>query len=158
MTTAKKKIMKKGLRANKGVALHRGNVRASVRGGRKGDLLAREAVEVLRRAEAAESSRGLKQLTGQSAEGSALRDALAGGVIDAEPPIAMSSGDMIRELRRLQNFTQDQLAKRAGTTQAAISALESGEQTLGLERAKVLATALGVHPGVLAFPGWKVRK
>jgi hypothetical protein len=29
---------------------------------------------------------------------------------------------------------------------------------LGVERAKVLARALKVHPAVLVFPGWDVEK
>ena len=56
----------------------------------------------------------------------------------------------LRELRAAKEWTQVQLAKRAGVRQAAISELESGRRVrvdLGvLER---LCAALGVTPGEL---------
>ena len=41
-------------------------------------------------------------------------------------------------------------------TQSTISAIENDRVKLGVERAKILATALKVHPGVLVFPGWEL--
>jgi len=35
-------------------------------------------------------------------------------------------------------------------------AYENGRLNLGVERAKVLATALKCHPAVLVFPGWEI--
>lgn len=74
--------------------------------------------------------------------------------VEARPMVNLTPGDMIREIRELQGFTQSELSEKTGISQAAISALENGTQTLGLDRAKVLAIALDVHPSVLAFPGW----
>jgi transcriptional regulator with XRE-family HTH domain len=43
-----------------------------------------------------------------------------------------------------------------GIPQTTISSIENGRVNLGVERAKVLATALRCHPAVLVFPGWQV--
>jgi len=72
----------------------------------------------------------------------------------AKPVLALTPGTAIRVLRELQGFTQVELARRAGMTQATISALETGHAVLGAERAKRLAVALDVHPAVLLFPNW----
>ncbi|MDE2463641.1 MAG: helix-turn-helix transcriptional regulator [Alphaproteobacteria bacterium] len=41
--------------------------------------------------------------------------------------------------------------------QSAISSIENGRVILGVERAKVLATALHCDPAVLVFPGWQLE-
>ena len=65
-------------------------------------------------------------------------------------------GESVRILRDLQELSQNQLAQLAGISQATISAIENDRVRLGVERAKILATALKCHPGVLVFPGWKL--
>jgi DNA-binding XRE family transcriptional regulator len=52
-------------------------------------------------------------------------------------------------------LTQNELAQKAGLTQATISSLESNRISLGVERAKSLAKVLHVHPAVLLFPDWE---
>lgn len=49
----------------------------------------------------------------------------------------------IRELRKNRNMTQSDLAQLVDTTQAAISRYENGENSLSLETAARIATALG---------------
>lgn len=66
----------------------------------------------------------------------------------------LTPGKSVRILRELHEMTQTDLAKRAGLTQATVSAIESGAKPIGLERAKRLAKALKVHPAVIAFPDW----
>ncbi len=66
----------------------------------------------------------------------------------------LSIGEGLRVLRELQEMTQAQLAAMTGIPQAAISAIENGRLSLGLDRAKKLALALKVHPAVIAFPDW----
>ena len=66
----------------------------------------------------------------------------------------LTIGEGLRVLRELQEMTQAELAAASGIPQAAISALENGRLSLGLERAKKLARALKVHPAVIAFPDW----
>lgn len=68
----------------------------------------------------------------------------------------VSVGESVRIIRELQELSQNQLAQLTGIPQATISAIENDRVRLGVERAKVLATALKCHPGVLVFPGWYV--
>lgn len=74
----------------------------------------------------------------------------------AKKHIEVSVGESVRILRELQELSQNQLATMTGIPQATISAIENDRVKLGVERAKVLAAALKVHPGVLVFPGWEV--
>ncbi len=70
--------------------------------------------------------------------------------------IEVSVGESVRIIRDLQELSQNQLSKLAGIPQATISAIENDRVRLGVERAKTLARALNVHPGVLVFPGWEI--
>ena len=74
----------------------------------------------------------------------------------AKKRITVSVGESVRILRELQELSQNQLGQLNGISQATISAIENDRVRLGVERAKVLATALKCHPGVLVFPGWKL--
>jgi transcriptional regulator with XRE-family HTH domain len=74
----------------------------------------------------------------------------------AKKHIEVSVGESVRILRELQELSQNQLSAMTGLPQATISAIENDRIKLGVERAKVLATALKVHPGVLVFPGWEL--
>lgn len=74
----------------------------------------------------------------------------------AKKRITVSVGESVRILRELQELSQNQLAQLTGISQATISAIENDRVRLGVERAKMLATALKCHPGVLVFPGWKL--
>lgn len=67
----------------------------------------------------------------------------------------LTQGDMIRILREKNELSQNQLAQMTGLTQSTISGLENNRIKLGVERAKVLAKILKVHPGVVAFPDWE---
>ena len=57
-------------------------------------------------------------------------------------------GESVRIVRQLQELSQNQLADLTGIPQSTISAIETGKVKLGVERAKVLARALKVHPAV----------
>jgi transcriptional regulator with XRE-family HTH domain len=74
----------------------------------------------------------------------------------AKKRIDVSVGESVRILRELQGLSQNQLAALSGIPQATLSAIENDRVRLGVERAKVLARALGCHPAVLVFPGWEV--
>ena len=67
----------------------------------------------------------------------------------------VTPGRMLRALRELAELTQAELGARTGIGQTTISSLESGRETIGVERAERLAEELGVHPGVIAFAGWR---
>lgn len=90
--------------------------------------------------------------------GKKTREAMVGPFIKYAPKVKLTPGMMIREIREKQGLTQAQLAEKTGLKQSTISSLEKDRATLGIDRAKVLARALRVHPSVLAFPGWNVEK
>ena len=69
----------------------------------------------------------------------------------------VSVGESVRIIRELQELSQNQLAEMTGIPQSTISAIERNRVNLGVERAKVLARALKVHPAVLVFPNWDVE-
>jgi transcriptional regulator with XRE-family HTH domain len=74
----------------------------------------------------------------------------------AKKRVEVSVGESVRIIRELQDLSQNQLSDLTGIPQATISAIENNRVQLGVERAKVLARALNVHPGVLVFPGWEL--
>lgn len=74
----------------------------------------------------------------------------------ARKRITVTVGESVRIIRELQELSQNQLSRLTGISQAAISAIENDRVRLGVERAKILATALKCHPGVLVFPDWKL--
>ena len=90
--------------------------------------------------------------------GKKLKEALKEGAVPYKKTRKLTSGMVIREMRILQGMTQNELAKATGLPQAAISALECDRVSIGVERAKVLARALKVHPSVLAFPDWDMEQ
>jgi transcriptional regulator with XRE-family HTH domain len=74
----------------------------------------------------------------------------------AKRRVIVSVGESVRIIRELQDLSQNQLSQLTGIPQATLSAIENNRVQLGVERAKVLARALKVHPGVLVFPGWEL--
>jgi transcriptional regulator with XRE-family HTH domain len=66
----------------------------------------------------------------------------------------LTVADAVRLTRELQDLTQSALATLTGISQPTLSAIERGRVRLGVERAKMLAKALKVHPAVLLFPDW----
>lgn len=68
----------------------------------------------------------------------------------------LTHGSVLRILGEKNNLSQNQLAELTGLRQTTISGIENNRIKIGVERAKVLAKALNVHPAVLAFPNWEV--
>ena len=77
--------------------------------------------------------------------------------VSAKPGVVLSPGAMVRVARETHEWSQAKLAALSGIPQPAISAIESGRETLGIERAEKLARALRVHPSVLVWPNWETR-
>lgn len=65
--------------------------------------------------------------------------------------IQMSPGEMIRTLRELKGWTQNDLASETGISQANISAIENDKVEIGKQRAIIIAEALNVHPASIMF-------
>lgn len=81
-----------------------------------------------------------------------------GEFVPTKTLIRMTPGQSLRVIRELQEFSQNELAKLSGLPQSTISGMEAGRINIGVERAKVLAKALRVHPAVIVFPGWDVSE
>lgn len=64
----------------------------------------------------------------------------------------MDTGALIRRLREERGLTQDVLALRAGTTQAAISKLESGAQSPTVDRLEQVLLCMGLRLRLEADP------
>ena len=77
-----------------------------------------------------------------------------------ESPIRekVSIGESVRIIRELQELSQNALSTLTGIPQSTLSAIEHDKVNLGVERAKILAIALQVHPAVLVFPGWNIEQ
>ncbi len=76
----------------------------------------------------------------------------------ARRSVTVSVGESVRIMRELQELSQNALSELTGIPQSTISAIENDRVNLGVERAKVVARALRVHPAVLVFPGWDVAR
>jgi len=76
----------------------------------------------------------------------------------AKRQVAISPGESVKILRKLQEMSQNDLAEASGIPQSTISAIECERINLGVERAKQLARALKCHPAVLVFPSWDVEQ
>ena len=75
----------------------------------------------------------------------------------AKQSVEVTAGESVKILRKLQELSQNDLAKLTGIPQSTISAIENDRVRLGVERSKVFARALRCHPAVLVFPGWDVN-
>jgi transcriptional regulator with XRE-family HTH domain len=81
-----------------------------------------------------------------------------GEFVPAKTRVHMTTGQSLKVIRELQELSQNELAKISGLPQSTISGMESGRINIGIERAKVLARALRVHPAVIVFPGWETER
>jgi transcriptional regulator with XRE-family HTH domain len=66
--------------------------------------------------------------------------------------VTLTTGEVIRMLRELKDWTQAELAERSGVSPTNISALENNRIEIGKHRAEHLAKAFGIHPGIIMFP------
>ncbi len=73
----------------------------------------------------------------------------------AKPHVHLTTGKVIRMLRELKGWTQEELAKRSGITSTNISLLENGRVDIGKKRAEQLAEAFKVHPAIIMFPEYE---
>lgn len=62
----------------------------------------------------------------------------------------MPPGELIRERREQQGLSQRALARRAGTTQAAVSRIERGLTAPNWETVRALLLAMGYEPDLQA--------
>lgn len=65
-----------------------------------------------------------------------------------------TTGEVIRMLRELKEWTQADLAERSGISATNISLLENDRVDIGKKRAESLARAFNIHPAIIMFPGY----
>jgi transcriptional regulator with XRE-family HTH domain len=86
--------------------------------------------------------------------GKKVKTALGGKFSSYHPEVQLTTGEAVRLAREMNELSQNDLSAKTGLRQATISGIENNKISLGVERAKVLARALKVHPSVLLFPEW----
>ena len=80
------------------------------------------------------------------------------GFVTAEAHAALTTGEVIRMLRELKNWTQQTLAKRSGISVTNLSLLENEKIEIGKKRVKQLAKAFDVHPAIIMFPEYEAKE
>lgn len=75
--------------------------------------------------------------------------------VPAKKHASLTTGEVIRMLRELKGWTQEELANRSGITATNISSLENGRVEIGKKRAEQLAAAFKIHPAIIMFPEYE---
>jgi transcriptional regulator with XRE-family HTH domain len=70
----------------------------------------------------------------------------------------LSTGQVIRMLRELKGWTQDELARRSSVGATNISLLENDKIDIGKKRVEQLAAAFDIHPAIIMFPEYEARE
>lgn len=81
-----------------------------------------------------------------------------GPFVKSKVRVQLTPGDSVRIAREMLGWSQNKLAEQSGIPQSTISGIESNRIAVGVERAKKLATVLGIHPSVIVFPQWEIKK
>jgi transcriptional regulator with XRE-family HTH domain len=75
--------------------------------------------------------------------------------VPAKPHASLTTGEVIRMLRELKGWTQNELARRSGINATNISLLENDKVEIGKKRVEKLAKAFDVHPAIIMFPEYE---
>jgi len=78
--------------------------------------------------------------------------------VAAEAHARLTTGEVIRMLRELKGWTQEELARRSGISATNISSLENERVDIGKKRVVQLAKAFDVHPAIIMFPEYESRE
>jgi transcriptional regulator with XRE-family HTH domain len=76
----------------------------------------------------------------------------------AKPHTKVSTGEVIRMLRELKEWSQAELAERSGINATNLSLLENDKVEIGKKRAEQLARAFDVHPAIIMFPEYEAKE
>ena len=75
--------------------------------------------------------------------------------IAAQKHALITTGETIKMLRELKEWTQEELSRRSGINAKNISLLENNKIDIGKKRTEQLANAFGVHPAIIMFPEYE---
>lgn len=78
--------------------------------------------------------------------------------VPAKSHADLTTGEVIRMLRELKGWTQEELAERSGITATNLSLLENGKIEIGKKRAEQLAEAFKIHPAIIMFPDYEAKE
>lgn len=70
----------------------------------------------------------------------------------------LTSGEVIKMLRELKGWTQEELAKYCSINAKNISMLENDKLEIGKKRALQIASAFDVHPAIIMFPEYEAKE
>jgi transcriptional regulator with XRE-family HTH domain len=76
----------------------------------------------------------------------------------AKSHAVLSTGEVIRLLRELKGWTQNELARKSGISTTNISLLENDRVEIGKKRAKQLAKTFNIHPAIIMFPEYETKE
>ena len=78
--------------------------------------------------------------------------------VPAKSHAKITTGEVIRMLRELKEWSQAELAQRSGITATNLSLLENDKVDIGKKRAEQLAKAFDVHPAIIMFPEYEAKE
>ena len=70
----------------------------------------------------------------------------------------LTTGEVIKMLRELKGWTQEELSKHCAINSKNISMLENNKLEIGKKRAEQLAKAFDVHPAIIMFPEYESKE
>jgi len=70
----------------------------------------------------------------------------------------LTTGEVIKMLRELKGWTQEELSKYSSINAKNISMLENDKLEIGKKRAEQLAKAFNVHPAIIMFPEYESKE
>lgn len=76
----------------------------------------------------------------------------------AKPHTILTTGEVVKMLRELKGWTQEELSKYCSINAKKISMLENNKLEIGKKRALQLATAFDVHPAIIMFPEYESKE
>lgn len=77
--------------------------------------------------------------------------------IPAKKHATITTGEVIRMLRELKGWTQEELAIKSGINAKNISLLENNKVEIGKKRTEQLAHAFNIHPAIIMFPEYEAE-
>jgi len=70
----------------------------------------------------------------------------------------LTTGEVIKMLRELKGWTQEDLAKYCSINAKNIGTLENDKLEIGKKRAEQLAKAFNIHPAIIMFPEYESKE
>jgi len=76
----------------------------------------------------------------------------------AKQHAVLTTGEVIKMLRELKEWTQEELAKHCKINATNISLLENNKVEIGKRRTEQLAHAFNIHPAIIMFPEYESQE